>query len=319
MQAAMQTNQFFALQANTNVHSHGAMQLQPLRASAYGARGPSPQMSNMMGGFSKSSFAMKSHSSANGANTNIYSYGAMQSQSSRAGAYGARNPFAQTSNMGGGFSKSSFAMSSHNSANGSNSSFFTQATSVSRNRSASQPPGFRDRHDDSFGGRDNATGGSRVDNSSQVQATGFNGKQGTLDTPQFKIDFNKSDSSIAITNKQSGATNKVWGDPHFDNQGTFTGALDFKIPGGDLVVDTKPAKNNPKVSYADSATLSVGGQKWNVQHISQEDSAPLTVQKNGAAAAPHGYVLVPARDGKGFVDPHTGKVPTQSDFDRNKA
>lgn len=267
MQAAVQTSQFFALQANTNVHSRSAMQSQPLRAGAYGARGPSPQMSNMMGGFSKSSFAMSSHSSANG----------------------------------------------------SNSSFFAQATSVSRGHSASQPPARCDRHDDSYGGRDNATGGSRFDNSSQVKATGFNGKQGTLDTDKYNIAFNKSDSSIAITNKQTGTTNKVWGDPHYDNQGTFTGALDFKIPGGDFVVDSKPAKNNPNVSYADSATLSVGGQKWNVQHISQEDSAPLTVQKNGPAAAPHGYVLVPSRDGKGFVDPNTGKVPTQSDFNRNKA
>ncbi|ABE29863.1 hypothetical protein DR64_805 [Paraburkholderia xenovorans LB400] len=318
MQAAMQTNQFFALQANTNVHSHGAMQSQPLRASAYGARGPSPQMSNMMGGFSKSSFAMSSHSSANGANTNIYSYGAMQSQSSRAGAYGARNPFAQTSNMGGGFSKSSFAMSSHSSANGSNSSFFAQATSVSRGRSASQPPGFRDRHNDSFGGCDNATGGSHVDNSSQVQATGFNGTKGKLETPLFNIDFNKSDSAITLTNKQTGATTTLRGDPHYNNQGTFTGALDFKIPGGHIVVDTKAAKNDPKVSYADKLTLTLGGKQWEAAHISQDDSAPLTLQKGNATVAPHGYELVLGQGGK-FVDPKTGKEPTQKDFDRNKA
>lgn len=282
MSTTTQTNyNSFAVYNNANHHSQFAAQAQRFGANPFGARGPSEPMSRMRGNFSQTSFSMTSHNSPHGSSSTI------TAQSTSIGR-GNGHPPAPANHRGESYSQSHMAINSRSTMN-------------SRDCDRTPPRNERDR------------------NSSQVNVSGFTDGNGKIATKDYDFGFNKADSSISITNKQTGVTNKVWGDPHYDKQGTFNGALDFKIPGGDLTIDTKAAKNNSKVSYADTATLSMGNKTYSVNGISQENSAPLTVQESRGRSAPHGYTLEATMGAAGFVDPHTHKAPTQADFNRYAA
>jgi hypothetical protein len=272
----------FAVYNNANNHSQFAAQPQRFGANSFSARGPSEPMSRMRGNFSQTSFSMTSRNSPHGSSSTIT---------------------AQSTSIGRGYGQPP-APGYHRGESNSQSNMAINSRSVKDSRDCDRTPPRNDRDR----------------SSSQVKVDGFtDGKTGTIHTEPFDFKFSKADSSISITNKQTGVTNKVWGDPHYDKQGTFNGALDFKIPGGHLTVDPKAAKNNSKVSYADTATLSMGNKTYTIGNISQESSAPLTVQESRGRSAPHGYTLEATMGAAGFVDPHTGKAPTQADFNRYAA
>ncbi|MEX3931636.1 DUF1521 domain-containing protein [Paraburkholderia phymatum] len=145
----------------------------------------------------------------------------------------------------------------------------------------------------------------------------------TIDLGGYKLDLNKKDSSITMTNKQTGETTRIWGDPHIDTNGTsgmFKGPMTFNLPDGTKVtVGTQPKGN---VSYADNVTITRGNDAYVVNGLSELDSNPLTVERNHHgyeldAYTPDGYSLVPSRKGKGWIDPQTGRAPTSGDFSKH--
>ncbi|WP_321888525.1 DUF1521 domain-containing protein, partial [Paraburkholderia bannensis] len=68
--------------------------------------------------------------------------------------------------------------------------------------------------------------------------SGVNGNTAQVNLGNYTLDFNKSNSSMNLTNNQTGNKTKVWGDPHIDlNAGTskqtsgmFNGPLTFTLP-----------------------------------------------------------------------------------------
>lgn len=63
-------------------------------------------------------------------------------------------------------------------------------------------------------------------------------------------------------------------------------------------------------------TITHGNDAYQVTGLSQQNSTGLSVQKSHDgraldAATPDGYTLVANRNGSGFVDPKTGKQPTE--------
>jgi hypothetical protein len=294
-------------------------------------------------------------------NINTLFGGGAQSQLSRGvGSNNGGNPASQMSNMLSGFSKASFSVFSQTTGNGQSSTFIAQGNISNRGQSANQQPANGGRHDDR-GGHSSSTGGNRYDNNSRGGSTNGNrcndnsradnrmpprndcggkdsGKSGqtqwsdtavsnnkaSIDLGNYKLDFNKADSSMVMTNTKSGDTTKIWGDPHLTqhangaNSSTamFNGPMTFMLPDNTKVtVGTQTAANNKNVSFADQVTITHGKQAYQVTGLSEQNQTGLSVQKsnNGRAldaAAPDGYTVKAAGGGTGWIDPTTGKEPT---------
>jgi hypothetical protein len=144
----------------------------------------------------------------------------------------------------------------------------------------------------------------------------------SIDLGNYAIDLNKSDSSLLLTNKQTGSTTKISGDPHIDTNGTsgtFKGSLTFDLPDHTKVTVGTQAQGS--VSYADQVTITQGNKAYVVNGLSQIDSNPLTVESshNGRQLdqqTPDGYTLVANSSGTGWIDPQTGHAPTATDFSK---
>ncbi|MEW9583582.1 DUF1521 domain-containing protein [Paraburkholderia sp. DGU8] len=144
----------------------------------------------------------------------------------------------------------------------------------------------------------------------------------SIDLGNYTIDLNKSDSSLVLTNKQTGSTTKISGDPHIDTNGTsgtFKGSLTFDLP--DQTKVTVGTQAQGSVSYADQVTITQGNKAYVVNGLSQLDGNPLTVQSshNGRQLdqqTPDGYALVANSAGTGWIDPQTGLAPTAADFSK---
>ncbi|MDR5760164.1 DUF1521 domain-containing protein [Caballeronia sp. LZ035] len=157
--------------------------------------------------------------------------------------------------------------------------------------------------------------------------TGVNNNQSSIDLGQYKLDLDKAHSSMMLTDKTNNIATKVWGDPHIDfnsgsgNQtsGMFNGSLTFDLPDNTTIgVHTQPIDGG--VSLADSLTITRGNQAYNVTGLSEQNPAPLSVERsnNGFAAwqnqpqdGPH---LMATNSGTGWVNEQTHQMAKASDF-----
>jgi hypothetical protein len=264
-----------------------------------------------------------------------------------AGFNGAHNPSAQMSDMAGNYSKSSFSVESHNTANGQSSTYFAQGTQENYGDAGRPQFAHRSRDDDRSShyeehsvrydersdcdhdsGRHHGGNDSGRTDQSQWTNTDVSNNQSSINLGDYKLDLNKADSSMVVTNTKTGDTTKVWGDPHIDQHANtanktsdmFNGPMTFMLPDNTkITVGTQAAKNNPSVSFADDLTITRGNQAYQVKGLSEQDSAGLTVQKSYDgraldAATPDGYTIQAKRDGSGWIDPTTGQQPTGNDF-----
>jgi hypothetical protein len=277
---------------------------------------------------------------------------------------GARNPASQMSNMMGHFSQTSFSISSQNTRNGQSSTFYAQGTISNSGRPAFQQPtrpggnfdhtGYSNpmpgnRYDNRADSRpnngfDNCSRGSdrtpsrndcgckdsgRADQT-QWSNTAVSNNKASINLGDYKLDFDKSDSSMTMTNNKTGDKTEIYGDPHLTQHVTgsksnsstamFNGPMTFMLPDNTKVtVSTTPATNNKSISFADQVTITKGNQAYQVTGLSQQNKAGLNVQRSNDgraldAATPDGYTLQAARDGSGWIDPATGKAPTPADI-----
>jgi hypothetical protein len=328
MQAALQLNTpLLSLQGNLSTLFGGAAQTQRSAATGFNTGfnsgfNQSSQMSNMLSNFSKTSFSTFSQTSGNGQSSTFFAQGSTTNRSQ------ALNP-----------SSSSWGGNSNSAANAArcDSRYDNRYDSLPSNR-------YDDRCDSrtstynqttiNMASRDNCCCND-AGKSSQTQwsNTAVSNNKASINLGDYKLDFNKSDSSMTMTNAKTGDTTKVWGDPHLTqhengaNKSTamFNGPMTFMLPDNTKVtVGTQPGANNKSVSYADQVTISRGNQAYQVTGLSQENKAGLNVQKSNDgraldAAAPDGYTIQAARNGSGWVDPTTGKEPTAADIRKANA
>lgn len=156
--------------------------------------------------------------------------------------------------------------------------------------------------------------------------TGVSGNKGSIDLGQFKLDLDKSNSSMLLTDKANNISTKLWGDPHIDfnagsnNQtsGMFNGSMTFDLPDNTTIgVHTQPSSGG--VSYADGLTITRGDQAYTVTGLSQKNPAGLSVQRsNGFAELQNqpqdGPRLMATGSGTGWVNEQTLQMAKASDF-----
>ncbi|MFL9961116.1 DUF1521 domain-containing protein [Paraburkholderia sediminicola] len=160
------------------------------------------------------------------------------------------------------------------------------------------------------------------DQQSNWSNTQVQNNKASIDLGNYSIDLNKSNSSLLLTDKQTGSTTKISGDPHIDTDGTagtFKGSLTFDLPDHTKVTVGTQALGS--VSYADQVTITQGNKAYVVNGLSQIDSNPLTVESshNGRQLdqqTPDGYTLAANSAGTGWIDPQTGRAPTAADFSK---
>ncbi|WP_160147436.1 DUF1521 domain-containing protein [Caballeronia pedi] len=179
-------------------------------------------------------------------------------------------------------------------------------------------------HRSPSGGRDTGFDSGRC---ARWSDSGVQGGKSSVDLGNYKLAFDKSNSSMLLTNTQSGDATKIWGDPHIDlhsgagNQqsGMFNGPLTFSLPDDTTVaVGTEPGNGNSGVSYADKVRITQGNRSYVVDGLSEQDSAPLTVRRGDASAAGQvptgGYHLIANPNGSGWINAQTHQEATASDF-----
>ena len=96
---------------------------------------------------------------------------------------------------------------------------------------------------------------------------------------EYTLQFDKSSSSITLTDKISGETTTITGDPHVtENNQTFTFKNDTTFQLGDgttMTIKTVPAGNGQTLS--DEVDLSKGALSMTVSGLASSDSNPLTI------------------------------------------
>lgn len=249
--------------------------------------------------------------------------------------------FSQQSSMQ--YSQNSFSREfGGNSMSGSSSSYFSQQMSQG-------PSGFNNsifsassfafnqrgwgagdpRAMGSWGQGCNAYGNGGFGQRDAWSDTGVSGNKAAINLGSYTLNFDKSNSSMVLTDARTGNQTKIWGDPHIDlNDGTankssgmFNGPLTFNLPNHTRVsVGTQPAGNNSNVSYADNVTITQGNRAYVVNGLSEQDSTPLTVQRSRDGFALSQQVpqdsmnLYATRGGTGWINAATQAPVKASDF-----
>jgi hypothetical protein len=314
MQAAMQpNNSLFSFQTNMNVYTSAGNRASsqmpmPPAAQFQGANNPASQMSNMMGRFSQTSFSISSQNTRNGQSSTFYAQGTISNSG--------RPAFQQPTRPGGNCNYAGYSNPAPSNR------YDTRPSNGFDNcsRGSDRTPSRND-----CGCKDSG----RADQT-QWSNTAVSNNKASIDLGDYKLDFNKSDSSMIMTNNKTGDKTEIYGDPHLTQHVTnsksnsstamFNGPMTFMLPDNTKVtVSTTPAANNKSISYADQVTITKGNQAYQVTGLSQENKTGLSVQRsnNGRAldaATPDGYTLQAARDGSGWIDPATGKAPTPADI-----
>ncbi|CAE6854672.1 hypothetical protein R69927_07021 [Paraburkholderia domus] len=332
MQAAMQINNpLLSLQGNINTHLSGGALSQLSNAASFinsgsnsgfnSGRNSSGQLSNMLSGFSKASFSVFSQTTGNGQSSTFIAQGSISNRGQAAN----QQPASGGRNDNHGAPTSSTGSNRCNDNSRGNSAGGNRCNDNSRGK-----PTEGDRCNDNRTPSRNDRGCKDSGRNDQTQwsNTAVCDNKASVDLGNYKLDFNKADSSMVMTNTKSGDTTKIWGDPHLTqhanaaNSSTamFNGPMTFMLPDNTKVtVGTQAAANNKNVSFADQVTITHGNQAYQVTGLSEQNKAGLNVQKssNGRAldaAAPDGYTVQAARDGSGWINPATGKALTADDI-----
>lgn len=323
MQAAMQINNpFFSAQGNLNVlfGGNGGVQQPSSRGAGFnGGNAQSGQMANLMSGFSQASFSVFSQNTGNGTSSTFVAQGTISRQSPAAGAQQSCWPSPQPAPS----PRNDNYRDNYRDSYRDNSRDNTARDRCAGNDTRNQTPPQKDCGCKKTGGADQT----------QWSNTEVSGNKASIDLGNYKLAFDKADSSMVMTNAKTGDTTKIWGDPHIDQHtnsasktsAMFNGPMTFQLPDNTkITVGTQPGANNKSVTYADQVTITHGNQAYQVSGLSQQNASGLSVQKSGNGralddATPDGYTLQAAADGSGWIDPTTGKQPTASDFKKATA
>lgn len=142
-------------------------------------------------------------------------------------------------------------------------------------------------------------------------STRMEGGQAVFENDNYKI-VAGHDNTVTITNKHTGDTYQVWGDPHVKIDGqqafNFWGTTTLRLEDGTKVtIQTTPWSNNPNATLASKVTITNGD--YGAQITGIDTNSPGTVQVHEAAgwgklldwAVDDGNTMFEHTAGKDFV------------------
>jgi len=146
----------------------------------------------------------------------------------------------------------------------------------------------------------------------------------------YTLEFNETNSQILIRNAATGEATNIWGDPHVDwNQdgrtdADFWGTTTFQLENGvKITIETEPWGQNPNAYVASRVTITRGDNVVVVDGVSQNQLGDLTVTQGQDGQlvdllTDDGFTVVENPFGEGWINPQTGRLATQEDFNVTK-
>lgn len=154
-----------------------------------------------------------------------------------------------------------------------------------------------------------------------------------IDLGNYTLDLNEHNSEMVLTNKQTGESSKIWGDPHFDtdNDGQtdvdFWGTMTLNLEDGTrITINTTPFDANKEMTLSSQLIIVKGDQAMVVKGLDQNQIGDMTVtqSQNGRlldTAYGKGLNVYENANGKGWQvrDGLWMRDLTQADADSTKA
>ncbi|MEJ2608579.1 MAG: DUF1521 domain-containing protein [Candidatus Thiodiazotropha sp.] len=159
------------------------------------------------------------------------------------------------------------------------------------------------------------------------------GKNGTAtidlgDT--YELELNENKSQIIVRNKVTCEETNIWGDPHIDwnkdgkTDANFWEKSTFQLEDGTkITIDTEKFKNND-MYVANDITITKDDKMIQVTGLSQNEKGDMQIHQSNTGGyltdllVTDGFVVKENACGEGWINPETGKVATQEDFNVTK-
>jgi hypothetical protein len=148
---------------------------------------------------------------------------------------------------------------------------------------------------------------------------------------QYELELNENKSQVIIRNKETGEETNIWGDPHVDWNGDgktdvdFWGKTTFQLEDGTkITIDTEKWKGNEDMYVANELTITKGDKVIQVTGLSQNEKGDMQINQSDYGGqlmdmlVTDGFVVQENRCGEGWVNPETGELATQEDFNVTK-
>lgn len=114
-----------------------------------------------------------------------------------------------------------------------------------------------------------------------------NGSQATIDLGDYTLEINEKRSEFVLTNKETGESSRVWGDPHFDmdNDGTtdvdFWGTMTMNLENGTkITIQTTPWEGNEDMTVSSRLVITQGDKAIEVSGMDQNDIGDMEISQS---------------------------------------
>ncbi|MCG7897506.1 MAG: DUF1521 domain-containing protein [Candidatus Thiodiazotropha weberae] len=147
---------------------------------------------------------------------------------------------------------------------------------------------------------------------------------------KYELVLNENKSQIVVRNKETGEETNIWGDPHVDWNGdgktdvNFWEKTTFQLEDGTkITIDTEKFKNND-MFVANDITITKGDKVIQVTGLSQNEKGDMQIHQSDRGGqlmdllVTDGFVVQENADGEGWINPETGEMATQEDFNITK-
>ncbi|MCG7983735.1 MAG: DUF1521 domain-containing protein [Candidatus Thiodiazotropha lotti] len=148
---------------------------------------------------------------------------------------------------------------------------------------------------------------------------------------KYELELNENKSQMIIRNKANGEETNIWGDPHVDWNGDrktdvdFWGKTTFQLEDGTkITIDTEKWKGNENMYVANELTITKGDKVIQVTGLSQNEIGDMQINQSDRGGqlmdllVTDGFVVKENVCGEGWINPETGEMATQEDFNVTK-
>lgn len=158
-----------------------------------------------------------------------------------------------------------------------------------------------------------------------------NGKATIQLGDKYELILNEQRSQIIIRNKETCEETNIWGDPHIDwNKDGVTDAdfwtkTTFELEDGTkITIDTEKWEGNEDMYVANDITITKDNKVIQITGLSQNELGDLQINQCDQGGrlmdllVTDGFVVQENPCGVGWINPETGKLATQKDFNITK-
>lgn len=115
----------------------------------------------------------------------------------------------------------------------------------------------------------------------------MNGSKASIDLGDYTLDINEKRSEFILTNKETGESSRVWGDPHFDmdNDGKtdvdFWGTMTMNLENGTkITIQTTPWKGNEDMTVSSRLVITQGDKAIEVTGMDQNRVGDMEITQS---------------------------------------